>query len=131
MKPEYIAAVFGLIGTIVGAAAAIITTWVQQHNQNKREATRLAAEMGFKDYSHDLALAQQLEGETRVRSLTLYMAYHAELMRLVQEEEVTKENLEALWDKYDGLAKLAGDLDCPISKEDPTTESNATSGKPR
>ena len=50
MKPEYVALFSGFIGTLLGAVVSLVSIWIQQRAQEKRDRVKLAMDAAVKDY---------------------------------------------------------------------------------
>lgn len=77
------AAMAGLIGAalgaMLGAGAALGSAWMQQSGQSKRERLKAAADLGLAEYAHRVKEVERL-GEGSVVALSVYVAYHAEVL---------------------------------------------------
>lgn len=102
MKPEYVSLLSGLIGALVGAAASILTMWVQQRFQSKRDNARLASEIALKEFEHALQQSQAFSKaghEVEIAPVTVYIAHHAKLLELILQGELTPKAVRDL-DEY-------------------------------
>ena len=86
--------IIGLIGTSIGAAVSIITMIVQGYYENKRELSRLSAQMAVEEYrSHCEAL--KIRGGP-IAPLGAYIHFYSNLMKLVKKDKLTPNNLVQL-----------------------------------
>ena len=106
MKPEYVSLISGFAGALIGGAVSVVTMWLQQHFQSRRDTARLASEIALRDYEHALELARARgKGGRKVTSypVTLYIAYHTKLLDLIQRRKLTPETLREMTEYSDSI----------------------------
>ena len=96
------AAIAGLIGGLIGAAASLLGLVVQQYFQTKRERIRVATDLGLAEYKHDLDLAKAA-GPSSVAPLAAYVIFNLRLLEELSKGRITPEQVEALSEEKKGL----------------------------
>ena len=94
------AAVYALLGTLIGALASSGTVYLQQRQQSRRDRLKMAVELAIQDYQHDLELAKASANSTGLTELVApldsYVICHAKLLDALVEGNLTKEKIEDL-----------------------------------
>ena len=94
------AAVYTLLGALIGALASIGTVYVQQRQQSRRDRLKMAVELAIQDYQHNLELARVSASSTGlaafVAPLDSYVVCHANLLDALVEGSVTPEKIAEL-----------------------------------
>jgi gas vesicle protein len=83
----------GFLGTIVGAAASVLTIWIQQKSQSKRDKIKLASEMAKQDqkFMYDVVKEQGHNGS--LLPIAVYQHYHFELLTALEKGKLTDEKI--------------------------------------
>jgi predicted nucleotidyltransferase len=81
-------AVMTLLGVIIGALITAVPVYLQSKRQERREALRLAAEAGLKDY--ESRVAKDIPSSSPIIFVWLYIR----LMKLIEEDALTDEDIE-------------------------------------
>ena len=89
------AAIAGLVGGLVGAAASLLGLLIQQHYQTKRERVKVAADLGVAEYQRDLELAKAAGGGF-VAPLAAYVIFNVRLLELLAKGPITPAQVKAL-----------------------------------
>ena len=94
LPPEIIA----LLGTLVGASATILVTIVQKYYENKKTFREAFINAGIKNWegSKDMALAQRDVFSGNLAPLDIFIIHHSKLLKLIEKDEVSVENLEKI-----------------------------------
>ena len=98
--------VSAFFGAILGAGTSILTLFVQNYFQNKREVKKMIFDNAWKDYEIRILHAQ--ENGPRMASFPTILAYHQEMMNLLEHGQLTPDKAkdilraqaemnEALW----------------------------------
>lgn len=106
MEPEFqiiIPLISALVGALIGASASIITIVVQTRAQNKRERIRIVAELARQEYTSQLDMAYKTNTYGGFPPLVHYLHYHLRLMKLIEKEDVSVENLAKLKTDSDNI----------------------------
>ena len=95
MKPEYIALISGFVGTLLGAVVSLVSIWLQQRAQERRDRAKLALDAAVKEYEsaekHAEFVAKQGQ-PTITHDLGYYIVLHNQLAKyLYSDGELTKE----------------------------------------
>ena len=95
MKPEYISLIAGFIGTVLGAFVSLISIWLQQRAQERRERAKLSLDAAVKDFESAEKYAEFManQGEVIVtHDLGYYIVLHTKLMEhITSKSHITKE----------------------------------------
>lgn len=83
MKPEILSLISGFVGAIIGAAASIITVWIQARIQSRKDLLVAAATVALEDFKSAVNLVN--EGHSKGIDVTVapsaaYVIHHARLM---------------------------------------------------
>jgi hypothetical protein len=92
------AAIAGLVGGLIGAAASLLGLLIQQNHQTKRERVKIASDLGLAEYQRDLELAK-VAGNSIVAPLASYVISHSRLLELLAKGPITPEQIKALSDE--------------------------------
>lgn len=94
------AAVAALGGTVVGAVIGVIGTtlsmWLQQRQQTRRERLKLAADLGLADFNHTIERLKKQAGGGPLPPLSLFVAYHAEVLTALADDNFSPPEVEAI-----------------------------------
>lgn len=90
------AAIYGFIGTLIGATVSIEVMYLQQKQQNRRDRLKMAVDLAIQEYSHDLELAKTKVGGASVAPLASYAIYHANLLDALAVASITTEKIREL-----------------------------------
>lgn len=93
MEQIYIPLVSGLVGALIGAAASIITVWIQSETLDRREKLRHAAELALEDYKLHLDLAGKTGKEVSIPPVSLYLHYYHGLMDLMEKGDLNSKSM--------------------------------------
>lgn len=93
---SFLIAIIGIFGAVIGASASIVTTYIQNYFQAKRERTRLIMEIAFDDRKSQIELARSLGRAATIPPVALYLHYHLELLKLIEKGSMKQEDLEKL-----------------------------------
>lgn len=96
------AAIAGLIGGLIGAAASLLGLLIQQNHQTKREQVKVASDLGLAEYQRDLELAKAAGG-AMVAPLASYVISHARILELLAKGPITPEQIKALSDEKEKI----------------------------
>lgn len=90
------AALFTLLGVIVGAAASFGGTYLQQKLQERRDRLRMAVDIGLQDYKQDLELARARTAVSIIAPVETYIYYHTKMLDAIVKGELTPEKVSEL-----------------------------------
>jgi hypothetical protein len=116
---DYTPVISVLIGSGIAAASSLLTLTVQNAYQNRRESNRLVFDTAYKDY--ELRILHRPESAT---SFPLILAYHREMLRLIDAGKVTPATVKNL---FQGQADLQAVMTTVI---DPNTRTASRSEGP-
>lgn len=97
------AAIYGLIGAVIGALASVGGMYVQQKQQNRRDRLKIAVDLAIQEYSRDLELAKAKNGGAFVAPLDSYVICHANLLDALAEGIVTPEKIREMTSERDKI----------------------------
>jgi hypothetical protein len=100
LTPEvYIPLLSALVGTLIGAAASILTVWIQARIQDKRARMQYASGLALEDYKLQLDLTKLTGAKGTIPPVTLFLHYHLELAKLMEKGTFTTEEFVALTER--------------------------------
>ena len=95
MKPEYIALISGFVGTLLGAVVSLVSIWLQQRGQERRDRAKLALDAAVKEYDSAEKYAEFMakQGQRIItHDLGYYIVLHNQLAQyLYSDGLLTKE----------------------------------------
>ncbi len=98
MSTEYVSLIAGFLGAILGAAVSLISVWMQQRAQEKRDRAKLALDAAVKEYDSAEKYAEWMAkngqpGQPIVTyDLGYYIVLHTRLTEhLLSGQQITKE----------------------------------------
>jgi hypothetical protein len=100
----------GLGGALIGAAASIVTTWVQAKVQNKRERLSFITNLALQDYKLSIELADKSGRSYSSPPVAVFLHYHIGLNKLIESEKFSEENYKKLVQENQAFIKTAKNL---------------------
>ena len=100
------AAIAGLLGAVIGAAASGIGVYIQQKFQSSHERQRMAVDLAIQEYNRDLELAKATNRLAFVAPLASYVICNADLLDAISEGEITPDKIRELTAKRDDPAPI-------------------------
>jgi len=95
MKPEYISLIAGFIGTVLGTFVSLISIWLHQRAQERRERAKLSLDAAVKDFESAEKHAEFMANQGKVivtHDLGDYIVLHTKLMaHITSKSHITKE----------------------------------------
>jgi len=93
MDAVYVPLFSALGGALIGSAASIATILIQLRSQERKESIRLATEMASEDYRNQVDAIKHNESGGRIAPLSTFVHYQVGLLRLIEDDNLTPENL--------------------------------------
>jgi hypothetical protein len=84
VKQEYISLIAGFFGAILGAAASLISVWLQQRSQERRDRARLVLDAAIKEFESAETYAKWAAEDGR-RIITRELGYYIVLQQQLME----------------------------------------------
>ena len=110
----YVPLISALLGTLVGAAASIVTVLVQAHYQSKRERTKEAIAIALKDWQTRLEIVTQKGGSAL--PLSVFIHYHTKLIELAEKGAITPAAIAELHEEQERLIAAVKEMNRGESK---------------
>jgi len=83
----------GFVGALVGAAATVLTVWLQARATERRERAKMAIDLAVIDYKMSIdRLTEQAKNSSKptpVPPIAIHVAYHAGLVQAVLDGKLT------------------------------------------
>jgi hypothetical protein len=76
-------AIAALAGALIGSLGPMVVGVVQSRAEHKRERMRLATQLGIEDNRVAMERAKLVPGRYEIPPLSLYVVYHADMLKLV------------------------------------------------
>lgn len=103
------AAVYGLVGAVIGSASSIATVWIQSKYQARRERAKAVLDFSIRHRAEVAENSDKISGPVTVLPLAVYIHYQEGMLKMVESGNVTKEALVELRKANDALvAELDG-----------------------
>jgi len=83
-----------LLGAAIGGSISIITNWLRQRSESRRELKRLAFEMAIKEYDRVYENLKNTGG--RQEPLEVYITYYLKYIELSRNGKIELENIKKL-----------------------------------
>lgn len=91
-----------ILGALIGGSISILTTWLQQKNQDNRDLTRIAYEMAIKEYE---TIIEHSSGKT-VAPLESFVTYYMEYLKMVKSKKFELNDILKLREFRNQLNKI-------------------------
>lgn len=91
-----------ILGALIGGSISILTTWLQQKNQDNRDLTRIAYEMAVKEYE---TIIEHSSGKT-VAPLEAFVTYYMEYLKMVKSKNFELNDILKLREFRNQLNKI-------------------------
>lgn len=96
------AAVAALIGAGIGVAGTVAAAWLQQRAQTQRDLVKAAVDLAVVDYKR---LIEHAAHGGSLPPISLYVSYHAELMRSIADGSFDEDIIDRLDAKQEQLIR--------------------------
>ena len=93
---EYLPIITGFLGAIIGAAASVVTIYLQNSAQNKRDRIKLASELAIEDFKLALKMAETSGKPHTVLPIAVYVHFHTKLLEALDAGELDEEKIHEL-----------------------------------
>jgi hypothetical protein len=93
---NYIPLISGLIGTLIGATASIVTIIVQSRIQEKRERIKMATQMAMDDIKTNVEIALKSGKRAIIPPPIVYLHYNIKLMELLENNKLDSDTLRVI-----------------------------------
>lgn len=88
-------AIFGLIGTAVGAAGSVLTILVQSRHQRRSEQLRMAVEVALAERASAIELVKN-NGGGYVYPMVMHLSHSIEVLRILEDRTITADDLREI-----------------------------------
>jgi hypothetical protein len=87
----------GLIGALLGAGASIITTYIQNNAQSKRERIKIVSQLAMDDYKLSIERAKDRAKadatKINIAPAVCYVHYYLNILNLLEEGKLNKSTI--------------------------------------
>jgi hypothetical protein len=87
----------GLFGALLGAGASIITTYIQNNSQNKRERMKIVSQLAMDDFKLSIDRAKNCAESTSSRvslaPAVCYVHFYLKILGLLEAGELNKSSI--------------------------------------
>jgi hypothetical protein len=108
MNPIYLPLLSALAGAIVGSASSIATIVFQAKIGERRERIRQAMTLAMEDLKLQVAHARP---GTAVFPISIYLHHQMEILKAIEEEDLTPARFRKIANMDDALIKAVKDID--------------------
>jgi hypothetical protein len=88
--------IIGIIGAIIGAGASIITMYLQNKAQNKRDKMKLVAQLGLEDFKLSFELAKSLGRPFEMVPVAGFVHFHSKMLEALEAGELNEEKIKEI-----------------------------------
>ena len=93
---SYIPLLSGLVGAFIGAFASVATIIVQSHYQNKRDRTKMAAQLSMEHFKLTACIAEKAVKPAVVPPPAVYLHFNMKFIELLEDDLLTPETLRLM-----------------------------------
>lgn len=106
----------GFVGALIGAFSSIATVYIQSKISDKRTRHQQIIDLAVRDHEFKCeVLKQKYAGKSlTLPPLVIFINYHQKLMKLLEKDKLTPENVEKIMEENRSLIKKISE----ISKND-------------
>jgi hypothetical protein len=105
MEPAYVAAIFGLIGALVGSMSSIATMLIQSKVKDKRDRMQQVTSLAIEHYKAIQDDAQK-RGKEGALPPAVFVSYYHQLLELIESGKLNPETFSALNAKQSGIEAI-------------------------
>lgn len=106
MDEVWVPLLSALLGGTIASIASIASIILQSRLQAKRERGRLIMETSVQEYKILTDLAKTIPGRKSIYPLSTLLANNAELLKLLEENDFTPENLRNHYIRMEAIRKV-------------------------
>ena len=129
MKQEYLLLITGLSGALIGAAASIVTTYIQGRIQARRERLRAVADLAMRDYEGSIDRYLKSGEAISIPPPIVYLHYYTKLLKHIEKGKLTTEQAEELqaenWKLIETVKRIDDDLVAKVAAQAKTDDKPA------
>lgn len=97
-------AIFTLLGAFIGLIGSVLTVFIQQRYQTKRERIKNIVDLGFKEYASHLQVA--LKKNRPIPPLAAYLIYNSKIIEaLLNKPPIDKKKVEEITKEFQDIVK--------------------------
>jgi len=101
----------GFFGALLGAGASIITTYIQNNAQNKRERMKVVSQLAIDDFKLSIERAKSISARIKLAPAVCYVHFYLKIWELLEIGELNKDSIiNTMKDNLDILDAI-GDFD--------------------
>jgi hypothetical protein len=107
MKPEYTAAIFGLVGALIGSISSVLTIIIQARLKDRRDRMQQVTTMAMEHFK--IAIENQMKAGRGggVLPPSVFAAYYLGFLNLMEKGDLNEAALEKLSKENDIIANLS------------------------
>ena len=94
MEPAYIAAIFGLVGALIGSMASVVTMLIQSKIKDRRDRMQQVTSLAIEHYK--VALEDTRKRGGGVLPPSAFASYYLQFVELMESGRLNAETLSAL-----------------------------------
>lgn len=106
MDHVWIPLLSALAGALIGSISSIATIIVRSRYEDRRDRSRLAFEAAIEDHKAAIDLAKVTPGRKAIAPLSAFIYYHARIIELLSETNLSKDTLAELDKEMDEVRKV-------------------------
>jgi hypothetical protein len=111
MEAGYLAAVFGLIGAMIGSVSSVATMIVQARIRDKRDRSKQVTDMALAEFKMKLDLATSGKGPPNVLPLSIFLYHNDLLLEAIESGCFTPEKAREISIQAEKMVKVIDEVD--------------------
>ena len=93
----------GLVGAIVGALSSVLTIWIQQNGQSRRDKMRIASELAKSQYEFTYEHLKDNSGGKFILPLCTFQHMHFEILTALENNELSEQTIKEIYERNEKL----------------------------
>ena len=123
MSEVYLPLISALVGAIIGAAAAVLTVYLQLKSLERRDRVHQAAALASEERAFLIDKSEKEKTKLILPPMSLFIDHYVSLLKVVEKDGLTPRAIRRLQARRDKLWDFAVQLEADRKKKEQGTES--------
>lgn len=111
LEPGYVAALFGLIGALIGSGSSVATMVVQGRMKDKRDRSKQLTDMALAEFKMHLDLATSGKGPSAVAPPSSFLYHNDLVLKAIEGGAYTPEKAKAISLQVDEMFDAVNEIE--------------------